>query len=149
MRRAGTPAARSSVWKLRSIPRGPHMKTDSSRAVAVGDGEDALGREAPVDAGVDQMGVQRPVAVGDRADLVGERRLAVGAVEEVDAMGQLVAVERAQPAEERRDADAAGDPHLPIGSLPMAEAPVGTADDGRHAGLDRAPAAATCSRRAP
>jgi hypothetical protein len=29
MRLAGTPATRSWVWKLRSIPRGPHMKTDS------------------------------------------------------------------------------------------------------------------------
>ena len=149
MRRFGTPAARSSVWKLRSMARGPHMKTDSPRAVAVGGGEHALGGEAPLDAGVDQMRVQRPVAVGDRADLLGERRLAVGAVEEVDAMGQLVPVERAQPAQERRDADAAGDPHLPIGSLRVAEAPVGAADDGRHARLDRAPAAATCSRRAP
>ena len=71
------PARRPSAaafWKLRSIARGPHMKTDSSRAVGVGGGEDALGREAPVDARVDQMGAQRLVAVGDRADLVGERR---------------------------------------------------------------------------
>ena len=136
MRRFGTPAARRSVWKLRSMPPRTAHEDRQPAAVAVGGGEDALGGEAPLDARVDQMGVQRPVAVGDRADLLGERRLAVGAVEEVDAMGQLVTVERAQPAQERRDADAAGDPHLPIGSLPMAEAPVGAADDGRHARLD-------------
>ena len=136
MRRFGTPcrvAARSG--SCAACPRAAHEDRQLA-AVAVGGGEHALGGQAPLHAGVDQMGVQRRVAVGDGADLLGERRLAVRAVEEVDAMGQLVTVEGAQPAQERRDADAAGDPHLPIGSLPMAEAPVRTADDRRHARLD-------------
>src|SRR5471030_1783411 len=62
-------------------PRRPTHEDGQLSWVTVGGAEDAVDREAPVDAGVDQVRVQRSMAVGNGTDLLRERSLAHGGIE--------------------------------------------------------------------